>query len=146
MTDIVTVPCKYLVVSTGFTRRLLTPELGKLLVQFSRNRGVIPIMIYDSEYASNFVSLCIENDTIDLSTDSTQNGICYLIVDKLGRNELNYDGIIVFKLDNFDQATRVFLELGQLQYCHVDCITGITFLKNYAGSIDFCYISIDATS
>lgn len=74
-------------------------------------------------------------------------GICLEIQQRLNNNKLDGMGIIVFRVGNFSNATKVFTNIKELEYCNMFDIHDMKFLQNPANHIiDICYVSIDAES
>ena len=141
MADIVTFPCEYLSISSGYEDRLLNKldEVGG----FCSEHGVIPLFI--SDYI-NMNPVVIVNGTIDPNgtPDQSQLDICETINKKLTDNQLNGPQI-VFRVGNFSNAISVFTDIKSLNYCAMYELQNIIFVRN-GDTINIAVVSIDAES
>jgi hypothetical protein len=149
--DIVTFPCEYLVFSSGYDERLIDPDKVNDLTEFCAEHGVIPLFIYDFNYktrAVNIRTFPINNGVIDLRIipNQMEMAVNRSIAETLSRNNIADDGAIVFQVGNFENASNVFLNMGNLDYCNISHIMNIKFLRNQQGRINIVYVDVDAES
>jgi hypothetical protein len=148
MTDIVTFPCEYLVIDTGYTGRLLSPDKIIDFNTFCSEKGVIPLFVYDTVHGTGELQIItVRNGTINENAVPTdqERQLCQDLLNRLNRNNLG-DGIIVFRVGSFSNATETFLNIGDLDYCYMGSMDGMKFLRNQQGIIDMAYVSFDCES
>ncbi len=148
MADIVTFPCEYLVVHTGYTGRLLDEEKLEALQSFCKDQNVVPLFIYDTVWGSGQIEgLTIGDDTIinEFATE-VDRALCQELYQRLERNNLYVSGIIVFKVETFENATKVFSNIGGLDYCYMGGLIDMKFLRGPQGNIDMAFVSFDCES
>lgn len=156
MADKVTFPCEYLVVESGYTSRLLTPNHLEEAADeanfdtFCANHGVIPLYVRDSIWGDTpeIVPIVIENGHINRNATPSEalRTLCESIDARLRDNGLSNDGVVVFRVGDFANASKVFLNMKSLEYCGMYDITNIEVLRNPQGAIDLVYVDIDAES
>ena len=145
MADIVTFPCEYLVVESGYTARLL--ERTKELEEFCSKNGVIPLFIKDPAWENGRTTPFVINDgIIHPQAEPTSDAVatCDAIVEKLTANGLRTGDIIVFRVGNFSNATNVLITIQGLNYCSMYNIDDVKFLRNDEGAINITYVSVDS--
>ncbi|CAH6419103.1 Hypothetical protein HVR_LOCUS297 [uncultured virus] len=146
MTDVVTFPCEYLVVNSGYTARLLQNEMLQEFSNFCARYGVIPLYIRDSIWGGGRVHpFAVQNGIIVPGVraalpELVETEIMQL---RLANNRLNDDGIIVFRVRNFQNATNVFTNIQRLEYCHWDRLMDMKFIRNRKDQIDIVYVEFE---
>ncbi|CAH6419104.1 Hypothetical protein HVR_LOCUS298 [uncultured virus] len=148
MAQVTTFPCEYLVVNSGYTSRLLEDERRRNLSDFCARRGVIPLYIYDNIWGNGQINPITVRDGAIVRGVPTPPDVYTqyeAIQNRLLTNNLEVSGIIVFRVGNFQNATKVFTGIDGLDYCNMYGINDIKFLQN-DGRIDLAYVSIEAES
>ena len=147
MTDIVTFPCNYLVLQTGYTHRLL--DMIPALTEFCAKFGVVPLCIQDSiDNDPDIIPFVINDGKIILDTEPPEELIatCNDIITRLQSNNCRKNGIVIFRVGNFANAADVFTHIQDLNYCVLFGVASMKFLQNNEGAIDIAYVQIHAES
>lgn len=128
MANVATFMCKYLVVNTGYTERLLNRIDD--LNQFCTKHGIECLGIYDHTYGKGITCFPYVNGQIDLSESVTSDEMCSCIyvVNTLAVNNLQVNGSVIFRVDTFDKATDVFLNISELGYCSMGNIMQVKLI------------------
>lgn len=150
MTEVVTFPCEYLTFSTGYENELLKEEFMTRFSNFCAQRAVIPIAIYDIVYTLPerpvITILPIRNGRITITADITEyeDQLANELGERLFRNNLARAGGVILRVGNFENASKVFLDMDVLEYCVIDSLGAIKFLHNAQGAIDLVCIEANA--
>lgn len=150
MTNIVTFPCEYLAFSSGYDYRLLEPHNIKAFEDFCAEKGVIPTGIFQANYGTDpyISSIPVRDGRIVLDTIPTQEEQTKAseLTRQLIQSKLANRGCIIFRVGSFDNATKVFLSMKELEYCGMYDLMDIKFSSNEQGMIDVVFVSVDAES
>lgn len=150
MANIVTFPCEYLVFSSGYDERLIEPEHIPAFQQFCSSIGVIPVGVYQDHYNGhpNINIIPVRNGQIALNEIPTEEEqrIATNLNQIITQSNLARRGCIIFRVGSFENATKVFLSMKNLDYCGMYDLMDIKFLSNDKGMIDIVFVSVDAES
>lgn len=156
MSTIANIPCKYLVLNTSYTQRLVdsglmvdydlygTMPANKAFGEFCKEYDLEPLYVM----AGIPIPVTLVNETIktDNEISEEERSEINMINQSLTANNLEYDGTVVFRVKSFDHATQAFLHITRIGYCRMYSITMIKFLQNANGEIDTVYVSYDTES
>jgi hypothetical protein len=145
MADVITFPCEYLVIDSGYTDSLAEDDKADDLSNFCSKHGVIPLFVKDGGVNFTFV---YQNDRIDYTAQATKEStdLTSSIIERLQRNKTIQRGMIVFRVGTFENASKVFTTISDLDYCNFGSMTEISFLKNNQDKIDLDYVAFDCES
>lgn len=150
MADIVTFPCNYLVINSGYTGRLFTEEKIDALEDFSAEYGVIPLYAKDSNWGTGEIQPFIVHRGVIVQNHPAAPEALLLFENlqrRLENNGLSSNGVIVFRVGNFDNATKVFTNFTKLEFCALFNVDNIKLLKNETtNDIEIIYVSFDSES
>ena len=144
MADIVTFPCEYMVLSSGYEDRLIDQDHIGALEQITIPREMTPLGIISTE-VGNFRPLLIRNGAIDLyARATTEEAVTvYVLLQRLGRNKLLRTGIIL-RIGTFKNVMDIIPKFKDINYCTMYGTPDIKFLKNEKNIIDLAFVTMDA--
>ena len=151
MAGIVTFPCEYLVVSSGYTGRLTGDDKIRELDAFCKRKSVTPLFVFDRVHGTGSIQAFYTDEDDEfleeaVSPSAEEHELYTSICTRLTDSGIHYYGIIVFRVETFDKAKQTFLSMLDLDYCEMRGVDDIEFLANQQGQIDLVYVSIDAES
>ena len=154
MADKVTFPCEYLIFRSGYDERLIEPEYIQSLNEFCTKHGVIPIGVVNPYYGRDpsvqtpLQIIPVRDGMIDLNAPITDEEQMLLtsLFERFRQIDVFRRNCIIFRVGNFQNATKVFLSMKDLDYCAMYDIVSIEFLANDRGTIDTVFVSVDAES
>jgi hypothetical protein len=146
MTDAVTFPCEYLFFTSGYEDRLLEEDKVEELSQFCAARGIIPIAL--SLTRGRMRVIPVRNGRIDMTVNPTdeETTSAFIVVTRIEGNGLALMGGIIFRVGNFENASKTFLSMSELNYCYIFGIDSIKFLANTERAIEIVVVKADAES
>jgi hypothetical protein len=143
MTDIVTFPCEYLVICSGYEYRLLNKTDD--LFEFCADQDVVPLFVTNEQ--NKVYPFLITDGRINPSgiTSEELNNLCVSIHTRLLKNDFA-GSYIVFRVSNFSNAISTASSIKELNYCAMYDIFNIVFLCKENKITDIAFFNIDAES
>lgn len=118
---------EYLVVSTGYTIRLLHHDRLILLRDYCNDLGVIPLFLYDMNI---LYCLPCRDGSIAPDINHYEEDTCDTIIKLLSQRDLLDQGVLVFRVGTFDNASKVLCTIDSLDHCKIGPMRKFMMLPN----------------
>ena len=132
---------RYLVCRTHYTDRL--PNNAEFAT-FCELMGVEPLFTVDST-GTKQTQFLFDGNINSVSPSITERVENDAVLNRLKRNNMGPAGVVVMKINSFEQASKVFLQFNDLRYCTINGISVMKLLGDMNGVVDTVYVKFDTS-